>query len=120
MDDGYQYFKKITKNPHNANVKFWWMDEKWCQHDIMIVVIGELHSSWKGVVTKLQMSCNELQWVAPYIGWIATLVTFVICLITLIAYKYDELQVFNVSEKMSCKANCKTPFFLIMYVDKGD
>jgi hypothetical protein len=26
------------------------MDEKWCQHDIMVVVIGELHSSWKGVV----------------------------------------------------------------------
>jgi len=35
-------------------VKCWWMDEKWCQHDIMIIVIGELHSSWKWVVaTKL-------------------------------------------------------------------
>jgi len=26
-------------------VKIWWMDEKWCQHDIMVVIIGELHSS---------------------------------------------------------------------------
>jgi hypothetical protein len=30
-------------------VKVWWMDEKWHQHDIMIVIIGELHNSWKGV-----------------------------------------------------------------------
>jgi hypothetical protein len=35
-------------------VKFWWMDKKWHQHDIMIIVIKELHSGWKGVVaTKL-------------------------------------------------------------------
>jgi hypothetical protein len=34
------------------------MDEKWHQHDIMIVGIGELHSSWKKVVT------TELQWIA--------------------------------------------------------
>jgi hypothetical protein len=34
---------------------------KWCQHDIMVVVIRELQSSWKRVVaTKLQLSCNEL------------------------------------------------------------
>jgi hypothetical protein len=42
-------------------VKFWWMDEKWCQHDIMVIVIKELHSSWKKVVMiELQLSCNEL------------------------------------------------------------
>jgi hypothetical protein len=44
-----------------SRVKFWWMDEKWCQHDIMVVSIGELHSSWKGIVViELQLSCNEL------------------------------------------------------------
>jgi hypothetical protein len=59
MDDGYQYFKKSWNILIVPHVKFWWMHEKWCQHDIMVVVIGELHSSWKGVVvTKLQLSCT--------------------------------------------------------------
>jgi hypothetical protein len=53
MEDGYQYFKKIMKNLHSATVKFWWMDEKWRQHDIMIVIIEELHNSWKGIVIEL-------------------------------------------------------------------
>jgi hypothetical protein len=48
MDDGYQYFKKkgilIFILLH---VKFWWMDEKWCQHDIMAIVIRELYNYWK-------------------------------------------------------------------------
>ncbi len=26
-------------------------------------------------------------------------------------YKYGELQVFDATQKLSCKANCKTPFF---------
>jgi hypothetical protein len=45
------FFKsqKILIVPH---VKFWWMDEKWRQHDIMIVVIGELHNNWKRDVAK--------------------------------------------------------------------
>jgi hypothetical protein len=52
MDNGYPYF---TKNIHQeilimSHVKFWWMDEKWHQHNIMIVIIGELHNSWKGIV----------------------------------------------------------------------
>jgi len=49
--------QKIFIMPH---VKFWWMDEKCCQHDIIVVVIRE-HSNWKGVVaTELQLSYNEL------------------------------------------------------------
>jgi hypothetical protein len=51
MDDGWWmsiYIFNSLKTPHS--VKFWWMDEKWCQHDIMVVVIWELHGSWKGVV----------------------------------------------------------------------
>jgi hypothetical protein len=51
--DFYFYFLN-TKNFIMPHVKFW-MDEKWCQHDIMVVVIEELHSSWKRVVAQ---SCN--------------------------------------------------------------
>jgi hypothetical protein len=37
------------------------MDEKWRQHNIMVVVIGELHNSWKKIVaTKLQLNYNGL------------------------------------------------------------
>jgi hypothetical protein len=36
------------------------------------------------------------------------------CLLTLMAYKYSELQVSFVIKKLHCKANYKTPFFLIM------
>jgi len=42
--------KKSWKNLIMPHVKFWWMDEKWGQHDVIIVVIGELHSSRKIVV----------------------------------------------------------------------
>jgi hypothetical protein len=35
-------------------VKLWWLDNKWHQHDIMVVIRGELHNSWKKVIaTKL-------------------------------------------------------------------
>jgi len=47
--------------PH---VRFWWMDEKWHQHDIMVIIIGELHSNWKGVV---EMSCTKMR---LYIQWV--------------------------------------------------
>jgi hypothetical protein len=51
MDDGDQYFKKhLQKIFILLQVKFLWMDEKWCQHDIMVIVIRELYNSWKGVV----------------------------------------------------------------------
>jgi hypothetical protein len=33
---------------------------------------------------------------------------------TLTTYKYGELQVFDATQKLSCKVSCKTPFFLIM------
>jgi hypothetical protein len=28
----------------------------------------------------------------------------------------NELQMFGATQKLSCEANCKTPFFLIMYM----
>jgi hypothetical protein len=37
------------------------MDEKLHQHDIMIVVIGEFHISWKGVMLYFQMVwCHKI------------------------------------------------------------
>jgi len=33
------------------------------------------------------------------------------CLLALTTYKYNELQVFSTTQKLSCKANYKTPFF---------
>jgi hypothetical protein len=62
------------------------MDEKWCQHDIMVVIIRELHGSWIGVVVtklQLQLSCN----------WV------VIAMYT-----------------KSYKTNCQTPIFFIKYL----
>jgi hypothetical protein len=35
----------------------------------------------------------------------------VICPLALTTYKYNELQVSSTTQKLSCKANCKTPFF---------
>ncbi len=40
--------------------------------------------------------------------------THATCPLSLIMYKYNELQVSSVIQKLSCKANCKTPLFLIM------
>jgi hypothetical protein len=37
----------ISKKNHHfimPCVEFWWMDEKWCEHDIVIIVIHELQS----------------------------------------------------------------------------
>jgi len=38
----------------------------------------------------------------------------VTCPLTFIAYEYIELQVSFITPKLNCKANCKTPFFLIL------
>jgi hypothetical protein len=63
-------------------------DNQWHQHDIIGAIIMELHSNWKQVVlTKLQLSCNELYHI------------------------YSELQMSFTIQKLSCKASCKTPFF---------
>jgi hypothetical protein len=35
------------------------------------------------------------------------------CLLALTTYKYSELQVFSTIQKLSCKASCKTPFFIV-------
>jgi hypothetical protein len=52
----------------------------------------------------------ELQWVASYIQQIAT------CPLTFTMYKYSELQMSFATQKLSCKASCKTPFFRIVVV----
>jgi hypothetical protein len=75
---------------------------------IMGVVIMELNSNWKWIVlTKLQLSCNV------YI-MSCNFATHAICLLEFTTYKYSELQVFIATHKLSCKANYKTPFFLIV------
>jgi hypothetical protein len=40
MDGEDQYFKKQidSKIPIMPHVKFWWIDEKWHQHDVIMVV----------------------------------------------------------------------------------
>ncbi len=38
-------------------------------------------------------------------------VTHATCLLTFTVYKYNELQVSFVTQKLSCKTICKTPFF---------
>jgi hypothetical protein len=38
------------------------------------------------------------------------------CALTLAAYKYNELQVSYAIQKLNYKANCRTPFFLIMNI----
>ncbi len=40
--------------------------------------------------------------------------THVTCPLALTMYKYSELQVSSATQKLSCKASCKTPLFLIM------
>jgi hypothetical protein len=37
--------------------------------------------------------------------------TRVTCLLKLVAYKYSELQMSFATQKLSCKASCKTPFY---------
>jgi hypothetical protein len=39
------------------------------------------------------------------------------CSLTFMAYKYYELQVSSTTQKLSCKAGCKTPFLLIVLWD---
>jgi hypothetical protein len=36
------------------------------------------------------------------------------CPLIFTTYKYSELQVSSTTQKLSCKASCKTPFFFIM------
>jgi hypothetical protein len=33
------------------------------------------------------------------------------CPLAFTTYKYNELQMFSATQKLSCKANCKTPLF---------
>jgi hypothetical protein len=46
-------------------------------------------------------------------------VTHAIYSLALMMFKYNELQMSSALEKVSCKANCKIPFFLIMNVNFG-
>jgi hypothetical protein len=91
------------------------MDEKWHQHDIMVVV-----GSCLIVEKELWQSCN---WIAMsyikvwlYIWWVTFLATHATCPIAFIqCRKYNELQMVITTQKVSCKHNCKTPIFLIMH-----
>ncbi len=40
--------------------------------------------------------------------------THATCSLALMTYKYSELQMSFTTQKLSCKASCKTPFFLIL------
>jgi hypothetical protein len=44
--------------------------------------------------------------------------THAICLLALMTYEYSELQVSFATQKLSCKASCKTPFFLVNGFDQ--
>jgi hypothetical protein len=33
------------------------------------------------------------------------------CLLSFMTYKYSGLQMFDATQKLSCKGSCKTPFF---------
>ncbi len=66
MEDGYQHLKENhQKNFIMPHVTFWWMDEKWHQHDIMVVVIRDLHSRWKGIVV-IELQKITLEWDCIY------------------------------------------------------
>jgi hypothetical protein len=36
------------------------------------------------------------------------------CSLTLVAYEYNKLQVSSTTQKLNCKANCKTPSYFIV------
>jgi hypothetical protein len=46
--------------------------------------------------------------------------THEICLLALMTYKYNELQRSNATQKLSCKASCKTTFFHNDFINKKD
>jgi hypothetical protein len=72
------------------------------------VVIMELNNSWKWVVL------IELQWVAmncTIYTISCNFATHATCPLKFMVYKYNELQVSIVTQKLSCKVSCKTPLF---------
>jgi hypothetical protein len=77
----------------------------------MGVVIMELNSSWKWVVW---LSCNWVVMSCAIYTVSCNFATHATCLLEFMVYKYNKLQVFVATQKLSCKANCKTPLFLIV------
>jgi hypothetical protein len=57
--------KNSSKKFIVPHVTFWWIDEKWHQHDIMVVVIGEVHNNWKGIVV-IKLQKIALEWDCIY------------------------------------------------------
>jgi hypothetical protein len=85
------------------------MTTSWHHHDIVGAIIMELHNNWKWIVLiNLQLSCNELQLCA----------THATCPSTFTTYKYNELQTYFATQKLNCKASCKTPIFFIMLIEE--
>jgi len=71
--------------------------------------------NYNGIAQHLKMSCFD--WVTmSYVVYMVNC-NFVIhatCLLTLMMYKYNELQMSFITQKLGCKASCKTPFFFIV------
>jgi len=65
-----------------------------------------VRGGWSGVATGVRrsqvplVSCN-----------FAIHVSHKTCPLGFVTYKYSELQVFSTTQRLNCKANCKTPFF---------
>jgi hypothetical protein len=79
-----------------------------------------LHSSWKGVVaTKLQLNCNELHHMSSNFCnscnlFDSTHDVEILWVANGHCNSKIELQVVIATQKLSCKANYKTPIFLIV------
>jgi len=83
-------------------------DNQWHEHDIIGTIILELHNSWKWIVLiELQLSCNELHCIYNELQFYNSCNLS----ISITMYKYSESQVSSVTQKLSCKASYKTPFF---------
>jgi hypothetical protein len=83
-------------------------DNQWHQHDIMGIIIVELHDSWKWVVL-IQLQLNGIVYMVN-----CNFATHATCMLALMTYKYNELQVYFKIQKVSCKASCKIPLFFIV------
>ncbi len=68
-------------------------DNQWRQHDIMGIIIMELHSSWKWVVLiELQLSYNWVLMSCIVYMMSCNSTIHATCPLALTAYKYSELQ----------------------------
>jgi len=107
--------KSHPKIPIMPHVRFWWIDEKKHQHDVIIEVANKLHCNclyiivielhelhmYKVLHTMNYIRCNS----CDLFDNIHT------CRNTL---SWDELQMVIAIQKPNCKTRCKSPHFFIM------